>query len=263
MATVTGYTATRMKDIEDAAIVSGTIIGDDLILTRFDGGTVNAGDVRGPVGPQGPVGEVSTAAMNAAIAAATTSGAIDTDALAPDAVTNEKLADGAVGVENIKSNAVQTGEILNGAVTSAKIADGAITEAKLASDAVTGDRIAHGTIDTINYKDNSITIEHLKHPFLNPEVLPTLNGWGGNIYYIGWKNLVFFMYSNLAVSSPSSDVMVNWPFGFRPIRPISIPSQNNTDAIMSIDTDGEMAIPRSGLNSLIVTSFFEREQFGS
>lgn len=51
--TVTGYTATRMKAIEDASIVSGAVLLDDLILTRNDGTTVNAGNVRGAQGIQG------------------------------------------------------------------------------------------------------------------------------------------------------------------------------------------------------------------
>jgi len=54
MATITGYTAARMQDIEDSSIVGGTIVGDNLILDRFDGGTVDAGEVRGPVGEVGP-----------------------------------------------------------------------------------------------------------------------------------------------------------------------------------------------------------------
>lgn len=53
MATVTGLTAERMEEIEGASIVSGEVVGDDLILTRFDTTTVNAGDVRGPIGPAG------------------------------------------------------------------------------------------------------------------------------------------------------------------------------------------------------------------
>lgn len=59
MATVTGYTAARMKEIEDSAIVDGNVVGDDLILVRFDAGTINAGSVRGPQGIQGPVGPTS------------------------------------------------------------------------------------------------------------------------------------------------------------------------------------------------------------
>lgn len=61
MATITGYTAARMKEIEDSAIVDGTVLGDDLILTRFDGATINAGSVRGPQGLIGPTGDVSEA----------------------------------------------------------------------------------------------------------------------------------------------------------------------------------------------------------
>lgn len=51
MASVTGYTAARMQEIENAAIVDGEVVGDDLILTRFDTTTINAGNVRGPIGP--------------------------------------------------------------------------------------------------------------------------------------------------------------------------------------------------------------------
>lgn len=64
MATVTGYTAARMKAIEDGTVVDGEIIGDDLILTKFDGTQINAGAVvgpQGPTGPQGPAGDSSFA----------------------------------------------------------------------------------------------------------------------------------------------------------------------------------------------------------
>lgn len=56
MATVTGYTAERMKEIEDAAIVGGAVVGDNLILTRFDEITIDAGVVVGPQGDTGPTG---------------------------------------------------------------------------------------------------------------------------------------------------------------------------------------------------------------
>lgn len=59
MATITGYTAARMAEIENASIVDGYIDGDDLILVRYDGGTINAGNVRGLVGPQNPDGNPS------------------------------------------------------------------------------------------------------------------------------------------------------------------------------------------------------------
>lgn len=53
MATVTGYTAQRMKQIEDTTIVDGDVVNDHLILMSRDGETTDAGNVRGPAGPQG------------------------------------------------------------------------------------------------------------------------------------------------------------------------------------------------------------------
>ena len=55
MATVTGFTAERMQEIEDSAIVDGEVVGGNLILTKHDGGTINAGSVIGPEGPEGPM----------------------------------------------------------------------------------------------------------------------------------------------------------------------------------------------------------------
>ena len=48
MATITGLTAERMEEIEAASIVDGSIVGDNLILEKHDGSTINAGNVRGP-----------------------------------------------------------------------------------------------------------------------------------------------------------------------------------------------------------------------
>lgn len=60
MATVTGLTAERMLEIEGATVVSGEIVGDHLILTKFDGTTVDTGALPpGPTGPQGPAGVAS------------------------------------------------------------------------------------------------------------------------------------------------------------------------------------------------------------
>jgi microcystin-dependent protein len=54
MATITGLTAERMLEIEGATVVGGEIVGDHLILNKFDGTTVDTGAL--PAGPQGPVG---------------------------------------------------------------------------------------------------------------------------------------------------------------------------------------------------------------
>lgn len=53
MATITGFTAARMLTIENDSIVSGVVTGDNLILTKRGGGTINAGNVRGATGSPG------------------------------------------------------------------------------------------------------------------------------------------------------------------------------------------------------------------
>lgn len=56
MATVTGFTAARMQEIEDTTIVDGNIVGDNLILQRRDLVNIDAGNVRGATGPTGATG---------------------------------------------------------------------------------------------------------------------------------------------------------------------------------------------------------------
>lgn len=56
--TITGLTAQRMIQIEQASVVSGTIEGDDLILTTKGGQPITAGNVRGPRGFKGDPGGV-------------------------------------------------------------------------------------------------------------------------------------------------------------------------------------------------------------
>lgn len=56
MATVTGYTAARMLEIENACIIAGAVdLSGHLILERQDGSTIDAGDVTGPPGPAGTI----------------------------------------------------------------------------------------------------------------------------------------------------------------------------------------------------------------
>lgn len=53
MGTVTSLTAARMISIEANCIVDGDIVGDNLILTKHNGSTIDAGNVRGPTGSPG------------------------------------------------------------------------------------------------------------------------------------------------------------------------------------------------------------------
>ncbi len=56
MAIVTGLTAARMRAIEAASVIGGVINGNNLILTKFSGATVDAGNVRGATGLTGAMG---------------------------------------------------------------------------------------------------------------------------------------------------------------------------------------------------------------
>lgn len=55
MAKVTGLTAARMLEIENASIVDARLNDYDLILTNHEGQDINVGNVRGPQGPEGPL----------------------------------------------------------------------------------------------------------------------------------------------------------------------------------------------------------------
>ena len=53
MAKVTGLTAARMLQIENASVIGGRIENDELILEKYDGTEINTGVVRGEKGNSG------------------------------------------------------------------------------------------------------------------------------------------------------------------------------------------------------------------
>ena len=61
MPSVNGYTTAKMVPIEDGTFTDANVVGDDLVFTRKDGTTKNAGAVRGDQGPIGPPGPLSQA----------------------------------------------------------------------------------------------------------------------------------------------------------------------------------------------------------
>ncbi|QAU06262.1 hypothetical protein SEA_RICKMORE_27 [Gordonia phage Rickmore] len=63
--TVTGFTAARMLEIEQASVVGGTVQGDSLVLTTKGGNEIVAGNVRGPQGDKGEPGGVPDATNSA------------------------------------------------------------------------------------------------------------------------------------------------------------------------------------------------------
>ena len=56
MGVITGLTAARMLAIEAASVISGAVVGNNLILTKHDGSTINAGVVKNWDAP--PIGGV-------------------------------------------------------------------------------------------------------------------------------------------------------------------------------------------------------------
>lgn len=66
MGTVSVFTADRMLAIENSSIVSGAVVGDDLVLTAKDGTPIDAGNVRGPQGTQGIQGPAAAAIVRVA-----------------------------------------------------------------------------------------------------------------------------------------------------------------------------------------------------
>lgn len=56
MATVQVFTAARTQEIEDQAIIDASLVGDNLVLQRHNGATIDVGSVRGPTGSTGPAG---------------------------------------------------------------------------------------------------------------------------------------------------------------------------------------------------------------
>lgn len=61
LVTVTAFTAERMLEIENAAVVNGRISGDNLVLVAKDGREITAGNVRGPQGLKGDPGGIFNA----------------------------------------------------------------------------------------------------------------------------------------------------------------------------------------------------------
>lgn len=140
MATITGYTKERMKAIEDNTVVNGEIVGDDLVLTKYDGSTINAGDVRGPQGLVGPAGPTT-----------------------PDdnTVSTAKIQDDAVTLAKMAPNSVGNGQILDNAIDSEHYINGSIDGVHIANDAITGSKIADNSINSEHYVDDSIDRVHI------------------------------------------------------------------------------------------------------
>lgn len=121
MASVTGYTAARMQEIENAAIIDGEVVAGNLILTRFDTTTINAGSVIGPTGPAGTstLGTVAYAETASAQTGITTVADLTTLTTTFTAVAGRRYK--ITGVTRVVQNTSAANNILS-------ITDGAGTE---------------------------------------------------------------------------------------------------------------------------------------
>jgi len=99
MATVTGFTAARMKQIEDDTIVAARLSGDNLILTNNAGVDINVGSVRGLQGTS----------VTTATTAETLAGTISNKAVAPTAVATNISTTGLAKVQFIPAGGTVTG----------------------------------------------------------------------------------------------------------------------------------------------------------
>ena len=72
MGTITGYTAARTQQIEDSAIVNGSVVAGKLILTRHDTTSFDAGSVVGPIGLTGLTGANGTGITSITVCTSTT-----------------------------------------------------------------------------------------------------------------------------------------------------------------------------------------------
>lgn len=109
---------------ESAALVAQTFVaaevqGDDLVLTRDNGETVVAGDVRGAQGLPGP----NTIPTMEAVATA-----IGTEASVARAAVEDVVDGRKVGTPNLYDDAVSTPKIVDGAVTPAKLGPELVTQ---------------------------------------------------------------------------------------------------------------------------------------
>ena len=90
MATVNGYTAEHMDSLMAENIVDGSVSGDNLILEKRDGTTVNAGNVRGPAGTDGvdaAPGSVTVVADTTIVRTSDGRGKVATPTASEDAAT--------------------------------------------------------------------------------------------------------------------------------------------------------------------------------
>lgn len=159
MATITGLTAERMLEIEAESIVDGDVVGNNLILRRHDGTTIDAGPVRGPKGDQGSAGVsaamASTPVFDVGVAGQIRAGRLlsvtdftNMGLVQPIGLFNlSDLSNLGSGGPLVNKGAVPFGVGINGAAASAAVFSGSSAQGLYIADAGAADpfRIKVGT----------------------------------------------------------------------------------------------------------------------
>lgn len=114
MATVTGMTAAAMQEIADNVVVSGEVVGTDLVLTQRDGTTIDAGYVKGDKGDDATpmLGVGDTASVDLTLTGAGTTPSpwhLTADVIEPTRHELMQLAPGYVGPGPAKVTAIGDG----------------------------------------------------------------------------------------------------------------------------------------------------------
>ena len=86
---------------------------------------------------------------------------VDSNHIAPNAVTETKIADRAVTVEKIANAAVTNAKIISGSITDAKIAPNAVTTTKIADGAVAAAKLATNAVTAAKIADEAVTTTKL------------------------------------------------------------------------------------------------------
>lgn len=168
MATITGYTKERMKLIEDNAIVGGQVVSGELILVRYDGTTLSAGNVIGPQGVPGPGGTPGDATVSTAkiIDGSVTTSKLDVAAvtgtiLADDSVNSQHYVNGSIDRAHLAADIIDSTKIENDALRSEHYQNGSIDREHLAADIIDSSKIANDSINSEHYVNGSIDALHL------------------------------------------------------------------------------------------------------
>lgn len=161
MTTVTGYTAERIRLIEDTTIIDGSVDAEGLFTLYSRNGTaVPIGNVKGDQGEQGETGG-AIISENSISTAALQDGSVTRDKLADGSVDYTKIENNSIRHQNLADDSVQSRHITEEDILTRHVQDGAITRAKLNENAVDGGVLSDNSVNTDHIALEAVTSEKL------------------------------------------------------------------------------------------------------